>query len=234
MDRLGYTLYVAQGGDVGAYVTDAMGRQAPEGRSASTSTCSPRRSLSRTNRRRSPSRNARRRRAHHVLDGWLRHRPGAVHPAADDRLLPARFTRRAGGLDARPRHGQLLQVLPRFVDGEPAGNLTRDNIVDDITLYWLTGTGASAARWYWEFGRAQAAAGAAGQASTVSRGSGRLHELPRRGLPCPAQLGRGGLHWPRLLQRARQGRPLRRLGGARALHDRPAGCVSLSATAKEG
>jgi hypothetical protein len=51
-----------------------------------------------------------------------------------------------------------------FVDGEPAGNLTRDNIVDDITLYWLTGTGASAARWYWEFGRAQAAAGAAGQA----------------------------------------------------------------------
>ena len=51
-----------------------------------------------------------------------------------------------------------------FVDGEPAGNLTRDNIVDDITLYWLTGTGASAARWYWEFGRAQAAAGGAGQA----------------------------------------------------------------------
>ena len=51
-----------------------------------------------------------------------------------------------------------------FVDGEPVGNLTRDNIVDDITLYWLTGTGASAARWYWEVGRAQAAAGAAGQA----------------------------------------------------------------------
>jgi hypothetical protein len=41
-----------------------------------------------------------------------------------------------------------------------SGNLTRENIVDDITLYWLTGTGASAARWYWEFGRA--AAGAAG------------------------------------------------------------------------
>ena len=53
------------------------------------------------------------RRAHHVLDGWLRHRPGAVHPAADDRLLPAGFTRRAGGLDARPRHRQLLQDLPR-------------------------------------------------------------------------------------------------------------------------
>src|SRR5919109_3711586 len=56
------------------------------------------------------------------------------------------------------------KISRAFLDGEPAGNLTRDNIVDDITLYWLTGTGASAARWYWEFGRAQAAAGAAGQA----------------------------------------------------------------------
>jgi hypothetical protein len=44
------------------------------------------------------------------------------------------------------------------------GNLTRDTIVDNITLYWLTGTGASAARWYWEFGRFLAAAGAAGEA----------------------------------------------------------------------
>jgi len=51
-----------------------------------------------------------------------------------------------------------------FVDGEPVGNITRDHIVDNITLYWLTGTGASAARWYWEFGRTQAAAGGAGQA----------------------------------------------------------------------
>jgi hypothetical protein len=54
------------------------------------------------------------------------------------------------------------KIARAFVDGEPVGNLTRDNIVDDITLYWLTGTGASAARWYWEVGRA--AAGAAGQA----------------------------------------------------------------------
>ena len=56
------------------------------------------------------------------------------------------------------------KISRAFVDGEPVGNLTRDNIVDNITLYWLTGTGASAARWYWEVGRAQAAAGAAGQA----------------------------------------------------------------------
>jgi pimeloyl-ACP methyl ester carboxylesterase len=44
------------------------------------------------------------------------------------------------------------------------GSLTRDTIVDNITLHWLRGTGASAARWYWETRRAQAAAGAAGQA----------------------------------------------------------------------
>jgi pimeloyl-ACP methyl ester carboxylesterase len=56
------------------------------------------------------------------------------------------------------------KISRAFLDGEPVGNLTRNNIVDNLTLYWLTGTGASAARWYWELGRAQAAARAAGQA----------------------------------------------------------------------
>ena len=45
-----------------------------------------------------------------------------------------------------------------FLDGQPAGHLTPDRIVDNITLYWLTGTGASAARSYWENGRAAALA----------------------------------------------------------------------------
>ena len=56
------------------------------------------------------------------------------------------------------------KISRAFVDGQPVGNLTRDTIVDNITLYWLTGTGASAARWYWEFGRTVAAAMAAGEA----------------------------------------------------------------------
>ena len=56
------------------------------------------------------------------------------------------------------------KIARAFVDGEPAGNLTRDNILDNITLYWLTGTGASAARSYWEDGRVLAAALASGQA----------------------------------------------------------------------
>ena len=56
------------------------------------------------------------------------------------------------------------KISRAFVDGEPVGNLTRDNILDNITLYWLTGTAASAARSYWEDGRALAAALASGQA----------------------------------------------------------------------
>jgi pimeloyl-ACP methyl ester carboxylesterase len=55
-----------------------------------------------------------------------------------------------------------LKISRAFVDGQPSGGLTRDHILDNITVYWLTGTGASAARSYWESGRAQALA--AGQA----------------------------------------------------------------------
>jgi hypothetical protein len=51
------------------------------------------------------------------------------------------------------------KISTAFLDGTPSGNLTRDNVLDNITLYWLTGTGASAARQYWEGGRAAALAG---------------------------------------------------------------------------
>ena len=51
------------------------------------------------------------------------------------------------------------KISHAFLDGQPAGHLTPDRIVDNITLYWLTGTGASAARSYWESGRAAALAG---------------------------------------------------------------------------
>ncbi len=54
------------------------------------------------------------------------------------------------------------KISRAFTGGQPSGGLTRDSILDNITLHWLTGTGASAARSYWEIG--QAAAHAAGQA----------------------------------------------------------------------
>src|SRR5262249_47936887 len=52
------------------------------------------------------------------------------------------------------------KIAQAFVDGKPSGNLTRDHILDNITLYWLTGTGASAARSYWEAYGADAPAAA--------------------------------------------------------------------------
>src|SRR5262249_29466470 len=50
------------------------------------------------------------------------------------------------------------KIARAFVDGKPSGNLTREHILDNVTVYWLTGTGASAARSYWESGQAQARA----------------------------------------------------------------------------
>ena len=113
MHRLGYTRYVAQGGDVGAAVTDAMGRQAPEG------LVGIHINLLVTALGGAPAGGVRAgtrggRRARHVPGERLRLLPGAGHAAADDRLRPAGFTRRPGGLDARPRHRQLREDLPRL------------------------------------------------------------------------------------------------------------------------
>src|SRR5260370_24664419 len=56
------------------------------------------------------------------------------------------------------------KIARGFGHGQPSGNLPREHIVDNITLYWLTSTGASAARSYWEEGQENARA--AGQAPT--------------------------------------------------------------------
>ena len=109
------------------------------------------------------------------------------------------------------------KISRAFVDGEPVGNLTRDNILDNITLYWLTGTGSLGGPVVLG-GRTSAGRSACQRpGSSAGLGSGRLHDVPRRDLGYAAELGRGGLPRPRLLQRGRQGRPLRRLGGAGAL-----------------
>ena len=108
------------------------------------------------------------------------------------------------------------KISRAFVDGQPAGNLTRDHILDNITLYWLTGTGASAARSYWEDGQALAAR-ASGQAPPhVS--------LPVGFTTFPGEIWRTPRSWVEklvpqrhLLQRGRQGWPLRRLGRAGAV-----------------
>ena len=79
------------------------------------------------------------------------------------------------------------KISRTFLDGHPAGGLTRDSVVDDITLYWLTNTATSSARLYWENFRTTAAAIASGQkppklslpvAFTVFPGE--IYQAPRR------------------------------------------------------
>jgi pimeloyl-ACP methyl ester carboxylesterase len=165
MERLGYTRYVAQGGDVGAAVTDAMGRQAPEGLlGIHTNLLVASLGLE----DQLPAQSEQERAAHDAVktfttDGFAYFLEQSTRPQTIGySLLDSPIGLAAWMLDHDT--DSYYKISRAFVDGEPAGNLTRDSILDNITLYWLTGTGASAARWYWETGRAQAAAQAAGQA----------------------------------------------------------------------
>jgi pimeloyl-ACP methyl ester carboxylesterase len=165
MVRLGYTRYVAQGGDVGAAVTDAMGRQAPEGLvgihiNLLIAAVGLEDQL--------PAESEQERAAHDAVktfttDGFGYFLEQSTRPQTIGySLLDSPVGMAAWLLDHDT--DSYYKISRAFVDGAPAGNLTRETIVDNITLYWLTGTGASAARWYWELGRFQAAAAAAGQA----------------------------------------------------------------------
>jgi pimeloyl-ACP methyl ester carboxylesterase len=154
MHRLGYSRYVAQGGDVGAAVTDAMGRQAPAGLvGIHTSLLAP--ALgggpmpSETDEERAAIEQTTTFRASgfgYFLEQSTR--PQTIGYA----LLDSPVALAAWMLDHDT--DSYYKISHAFVDDEPSGNLTRDHILDNITLYWLTGTGASAARSYWEGGRA--------------------------------------------------------------------------------
>jgi pimeloyl-ACP methyl ester carboxylesterase len=165
MDRLGYTRYVAQGGDVGAAVTDAMGRQAPQGLlGIHVNLLIAAVGL----KDRLPTQSEQERAAHDAIntfmtDGFGYFLEQSTRPQTIGySLLDTPVGLAAWMLDHDT--DSYYKISRAFVDGQPVGNLTQENIVDNITLYWLKGSGASAARWYWESGRAQAAARAAGQA----------------------------------------------------------------------
>jgi pimeloyl-ACP methyl ester carboxylesterase len=165
MERLGYTRYVAQGGDVGAAVTDAMGRRAPKGLLGIHVNLL---ALAIGFKDQLPAETEQERAAHDALntfttDGFGYFLEQSTRPQTIGySLLDSPVGLAAWMLDHDT--DSYYKISRAFVDGEPVGNLTRDNILDNITLYWLTGTGASAARWYWEFGQALAAARTAGQA----------------------------------------------------------------------
>ena len=160
MGRLGYGRFVAQGGDVGASVTDAMGRQAPPGLAGIhlnllvTVLAGPQ-----------PTESEQEHAAADALASFRTTgfgyfleqatRPQTIGYALVD--SPVALAAWMLDHDTDSYH----KISRAFLDDEPTGGLTRDHILDNITLYWLTGTGASAARSYWESGRA--AALAAGQ-----------------------------------------------------------------------
>ena len=162
MRRLGYDSFVAQGGDWGAFVVDQMGLQAPEGLlaihtnmpatvpadvdKASLAGESPPAGLS-----------AEERRAYEQLirtyaqveyAGYMAARPQTLYGIADSPVGLAAWL-----LDHNDADGQPAAAVVAALDraASDSGELTRDEILDNITLYWLTNTGVSASRLYWEY-----------------------------------------------------------------------------------
>jgi pimeloyl-ACP methyl ester carboxylesterase len=183
MNRLGYTRYVAQGGDQGANVTDAMGRLAPKGLVGvhlNLLGAFPPAVLAGIFGGSIPA-----------PEGLLKRLVVAVVAAAANKE-PVAFNQTAavfkrGYFVEMGEHPQTVgyslmdspvglaawmldhdpdsykKISHTFVDGEPVGGLTRDRILDNITLYWLTSTATSAARLYWEETQSIGAALASGQ-----------------------------------------------------------------------
>ena len=167
MHRLGYSRYVAQGGDVGSQVTDAMGRLGLDGLlGIHTNLLTP--ALGDPVALSSSPPTSEEQAALDQLDAFHATGTGyfieqATRPETIGyALLDSPVALAAWMIDHDTDAYE--KIARAFVDGRPSGNLTRKHIVDNITLYWLTGTGASAARSYWEEG--QETARAAGQAPT--------------------------------------------------------------------
>jgi pimeloyl-ACP methyl ester carboxylesterase len=163
MRRLGYDRYVAQGGDVGAAVTDTMGRQAPGGllgihMNLLVAVLAGPQPAESEEERAATAQLATFRESGFGYFLEMATRPQTIGYG----LLDSPVALAAWLLDHDT--DSYYKISRAFVDGEPVGNLTRDTIIDNITLYWLTGTGASAARSYWEDGQALAQARASGQA----------------------------------------------------------------------
>jgi pimeloyl-ACP methyl ester carboxylesterase len=164
MKRLGYTKFVAQGGDWGAIVTDVMAAQGhpelvgihsnmpgavPPEVSKALATGGPAPSgLSEEESR------AFQKLKHLFAAGVyyayeMATRPQTLYGIADSPVGLAAWLTDLGDGDAKPA-AQTTAALRTPTKGQPAERLTRDDVLDNITLYWLTNTGISSARLYWE------------------------------------------------------------------------------------
>jgi len=165
MKRLGYSQFVSQGGDWGGAITNVMGEQAPRellgihvnfpatippdiAKPLQCGDPAPS-GLSGDERRAYEQLQVlySKRRAYAQIMGT---RPQTLCGLADSPVGLAAWLIDHGDGWAQPAAAITSAVLGRTVNGHPAGALTRDDVLDDITLYWLTNTAISSARLYWE------------------------------------------------------------------------------------
>ncbi len=185
MKRLGYTNYVSQGGDWGAIISDAMGRQAPQGligihvnRIERSTTIPP-----------------------DVAKALRNGDPAPANLTAEERAAfdqAREFLNKGFGYAAimgtRPQTvGYSLADSPVglaawfydkladwvFTRGEPEHSFSRDEILDNITLYWLTNTGTSSARIYWENNAGNAKLGSVSIPAAVTIFPGEVYRPPK-------------------------------------------------------
>src|SRR5215204_1513622 len=162
MKHLGYTLYVAQGGDWGAFVVDQMGLQAPVGLLAihtnmpATVPADVDKALQAGDPQPSGL-SSEERRAYEQLERtfkqveyakYMAARPQTLYGIADSPVGLAAWLLDHNDADGQPA-AAVTKALNRTTSA--TGELTRDEILDNITLYWLTNTGVSASRLYWEY-----------------------------------------------------------------------------------
>lgn len=162
MARLGYTRFVAQGGDWGAFVVDQMGLQAPDGLLAihtnmpATVPADIDRALQLGDPPPSTLSVAERRAYEQLVRTftqvdyakYMASRPQTLYGIADSPVGLAAWLLDHNDADGQPA-AAVMSALDRTTSA--TGELTRDEILDNITLYWLTNTGVSASRLYWEY-----------------------------------------------------------------------------------
>jgi pimeloyl-ACP methyl ester carboxylesterase len=162
MQRLGYTRFVASGGDWGAFVVDQMGLQAPAGLLAIHTNMPatvpadvdqaliagdpPPSGLSAEEQRAC----AQLQRTYKQVEysKYMAARPQTLYGIADSPIGLAAWLLDHNDADGQPA-AAVAAALNRTTSA--TGELTRDEVLDNITLYWLTKTGVSASRLYWEY-----------------------------------------------------------------------------------